>query len=255
MATMTESETTRRYLSRLRLNLRSRDVRKDIANSQALHRRLLDAFPDATTRAGVDLLYRLEARDDNQFPDYVILVQSSAKPDWSRLNAGYLRDESSSFGWPDDGQADVKEVSANFARISPGDQLRFRLRANPTKKYHYREGDVDENGTPRRPTGPNGTRIPLFDDAELHEWIQRKAEQHGFRVLGARWQPDPVTGDRQRGEKVNDTRLVHYAVLFDGLLDVTEVDRFKDALASGIGPAKAYGFGLLSLAPVHATTQ
>lgn len=41
-------------------------------------------------------------------------------------------------------------------------------------------------------------------------------------------------------------------LLFGGVLQVTESAAFHDALVRGIGPAKAYGFGLLSLAPVSA---
>lgn len=251
MATTLEPTTRRRYLSRLRLNLRDRRVRKDLSDSQALHRRLLDAFPEATSRADADLLYRVEARRGGQFPDYVVLVQSGAEPDWSRLDAGYLQDESHAF-WSETGGADVKDVGAMFSQLQSGDQFRFRLRANPTQKRHFTEGDVDEDGNPRRPTGPNGTRMPLFDDAELRDWIVNKGNQHGFEVTGARWQPDPVTGDRQRGEKTNGTKLTHYAVLFEGVLEVTDATTFRDALAHGIGPAKAYGFGLLSLASMNA---
>jgi CRISPR system Cascade subunit CasE len=36
------------------------------------------------------------------------------------------------------------------------------------------------------------------------------------------------------------------------LLEITDAERFRAALAAGIGPAKAYGFGLLSVAPVAA---
>jgi CRISPR system Cascade subunit CasE len=39
------------------------------------------------------------------------------------------------------------------------------------------------------------------------------------------------------------------AVRFDGVLVVTDRDRFIAAITDGIGSAKAFGFGLLSLAP------
>jgi CRISPR-associated protein Cas6/Cse3/CasE subtype I-E len=38
------------------------------------------------------------------------------------------------------------------------------------------------------------------------------------------------------------------AVRFDGVLVVTDLDRFTKAVAAGIGPFKAFGFGLLSVA-------
>jgi CRISPR system Cascade subunit CasE len=37
-------------------------------------------------------------------------------------------------------------------------------------------------------------------------------------------------------------------VEFDGVLKVTDSEAFGRALSSGIGPAKGFGFGLLSVA-------
>jgi len=42
--------------------------------------------------------------------------------------------------------------------------------------------------------------------------------------------------------------LTHQAVLYDGVLEVQAVEQFMTSLQKGIGPAKAFGFGLLSLA-------
>jgi CRISPR system Cascade subunit CasE len=41
------------------------------------------------------------------------------------------------------------------------------------------------------------------------------------------------------------------AVRFDGVLQITHVDQFRSAVLNGIGPAKAFGFGLLSIAPAN----
>ena len=40
------------------------------------------------------------------------------------------------------------------------------------------------------------------------------------------------------------------AALFNGILRVTDAGKFADAVANGIGPAKGFGFGLLSVAPL-----
>jgi CRISPR-associated protein Cas6/Cse3/CasE subtype I-E len=39
------------------------------------------------------------------------------------------------------------------------------------------------------------------------------------------------------------------AVRFDGILQVTNAELFLQTLRAGIGPAKGFGFGLLSVAP------
>jgi CRISPR system Cascade subunit CasE len=38
-------------------------------------------------------------------------------------------------------------------------------------------------------------------------------------------------------------------VLYEGELEVTDTAAFRQALEKGIGSGKAYGFGLLSVAP------
>lgn len=41
------------------------------------------------------------------------------------------------------------------------------------------------------------------------------------------------------------------SVRYDGTLSVTDPVKFHQTLCSGIGPAKAFGFGLLSIAPAR----
>jgi CRISPR system Cascade subunit CasE len=234
------------WLSRLALDLRNRTVHRDVGNSQAMHRRLLDAFPPGMTRAGHGLLYRLEP--DQQRGDrgrIIALVQSTIPPDWSALPAGYLQGDE----WLD-ALPDSKRIDEHYRALNAGDLLRFHLRANPTRKIHT----TAETHTPgTRPTGPNGTRKPLTRE-ELPAWLERKAQRHGFRLLDARNQPDPISGKEQtgfKGMRPDRTMMTHAAVLFDGELEITDADLFRDALWGGIGPAKAYGFGLLSIAPAR----
>ena len=65
---------------------------------------------------------------------------------------------------------------------------------------------------------------------------------------------DPRPDGWVRGEKKDKSDgRVHSiscrAVLFDGLLEVTDADAFRNTLAAGVGPGKGFGFGLLSVAP------
>ena len=46
------------------------------------------------------------------------------------------------------------------------------------------------------------------------------------------------------------THGVHYAVEFQGVLTVTDSALFRTTFTTGIGSAKAFGFGLLALAPL-----
>lgn len=276
-----EMMTTSLYLSRLSLNLRSRHVRDDLANSQALHRRMLDAFPHASREAN-GLLYRIDPAGSSLLHGATVLAQSVAEPDWGTLPEGYLA-TSGEFGFDLDGDAQVKDIAATYGGIRAGDLFRFRLRASPTKRiaweafrraYPERAAHQEARRPDRSPRKLNGPRVPITDytidkilwerdhpgetyrhpesaESMLHAWMVRKGCEHGFLVADLGIRPDPLTGDMQYGQKSGDDgtklALAHKAVVFDGVLKVADLDAFQRALRQGIGSGKAYGFGLLSI--------
>ena len=231
------------YFSRLCLNARNRATRRDLGDLQAIHRTIMSAFPTAgpTARAQERVLWRLEP--DAHRGSAVLLVQSASAPDWSRLAPGYLKDD----------RPEVKPIDAALASVASGMRLRFRLVANPTKRL-LGEG---------RPDGSHakGERIPLRGDEALLAWLARKGAESGFTVgpdsaAAARTVVVRPLGDlvgwRRRGTGDGASQLTLRGVQFEGILTVTDPDRLRQAVASGIGSGKAYGFGLLSLAPVGA---
>jgi CRISPR system Cascade subunit CasE len=244
------------YLSRALLNPISRAVRADIANIEGLHRTLMRAFPDDSgphPRQAHGVLFRLD--EDARRGRFVLLVQSATRPDFTRLPDGYFLDLRDDLGFAGSGVLEnpaIREVGDERARIGAGDSFRFRLRANPTRRIDTKSGDDGK----RR----NGRRVELRDDASRIEWLRRKAEQGGFALHdledggGAAsvsvLEERKLTGRRpDEGGKRHELTLA--PVLFEGRLRVTDADRFRAALAAGIGPAKAYGFGLLSIAPAQ----
>lgn len=115
----------------------------------------------------------------------------------------------------------------------------FQLRANPTKKITK----LGPNGEPLK----NSVRVPLRQRDELVVWMKRKAEQGGFDVDVAKLRT--IHNGPERFEK-NGKTGTHTAVEFQGVLTVTDPTKFHEAFARGIGPAKAFGFGLLMIAPI-----
>lgn len=239
------------YLSRLVLNPRSHDVRRDLGNVQEMHRTIMTAFPDVGgsggARSQLAVLYRLET---SRLGRITLLVQSRQRPDWSVLPTDYLSQSEDRLGNPA-----VKPVGEAYAHIRPGARLVFRLRANPTRKIDTKSGPDGE----RR----NGRRVELAGEERQVDWLRRKAEQAGFAVLmvspdssviNARALPEGrMTGRRPvrvTGAVATQEHTVSLQpVLFEGVLQVTDADRFRLALEEGIGPGKAYGCGLLSVCP------
>lgn len=209
------------YLSCLEIDASDTRGRTWLANPYRVHQRILMAFEDG---AAGRVLFRLEARRD---PPRVI-VQSPEPADWRRafvdhpiLAAAPLQ----------------KEVVLEPSR---GQLLRFLLLANPTRrsKHHM----------PERPDGREiGKRIGLEREEEQRLWLERKGEAGGFRPVDFEVRPRGQSIFR-RGQNRPGLQT-HLGVEFEGLLEVVDPRLFSGTLVDGIGSGKAFGFGLLSIAP------
>lgn len=238
------------YLSCLILNPRYRQL---VTNCQKMHTTLLTAFPSLVgvwnkARKQSKILHRVEFDPEGRT---VVLVQSKDKPDWGRLDPKYFRNTSNDPRTVEQNPA-VMDVNDVYANLRLNQVFLFRLRANPT-----RNRQSDKMGRFKK----NGTRIPITSEKVLFDWLANKGKEGGFVLIPVQLfdaVPDvritfegDVTGWADKGE--NDfgskwRRLTFRSVLFDGHLRITNVERFLRTLEVGIGSAKAYGFGLLSIA-------
>jgi CRISPR system Cascade subunit CasE len=233
------------WLSRLVLDGRDRAVRRDLADVHDLHRTLMRAFPTVAVleaRAAVGFLYRLEPESATYRP--VVLAQSAVQPDWTALPAGYLASELH------DEAAQGKDIEPFLAGLRPGTTVRFRLRANATRRLATRPGGGD---------GP-GPRVPLRQDEARLAWLSRRLGAAGAQLRLAPTSsggvPDvrlvpggTLLGKHPAQANGGGTTITIEAVLFEGRVEVTDPTALCHAVRVGIGPAKAYGCGLLTLAP------
>ena len=209
------------YLSQLTLNPSNRMAQRESHNPYQLHRTLMNGFGDNIKREDANLLHRLEIHPHTG--GMTLLAQSTVEPNWRALvDAGqghYL--------------LSPPKCKPIDLRLEDGRALRFRLVANPTVKKVRR----DENGKRR-----NSNRVPLVHEEKQIKWLYDKGELYGFKVIN-------VGISQIRKQNVRKKDITIYTVQFDGLLQITEAEKFIEAVQTGIGPAKAFGCGLLSLAP------
>ena len=216
------------YLSRLLLNPRSRQAQREVSNPYELHRTIMAAFPE-TLPDGERVLHRLDI--EPRTGQMILLVQSQTEPDW----AGLAEKDVLLFTGP---FSDLENPAVKPVRLSlqAGQRLRFRLRANPIKRLL--RDDPERNLK-------KGQRIGLFRESDQQAWLIRKGQAGGFAILGITITQEGFSG----GQTKNKHKLKHFAVRFDGVLQVTDPDQFLKTLRCGIGSGKGLGFGLLSLAP------
>jgi len=224
------------FLTRIHLNLRSKEARRDLANSYELHSTLCRAFsiPGEKCPEGA-FLWRLEPEEE--VPGQArVLVQSRSLPEWSRIG------QDGWFARPAEPSIDLEE-RLKLASLSVGQRFRYRLRANPC-------------------TTKNGSRQGLLRLADQESWIERRGrELDGFELPKLRsfsLEDEVPAGidvkisqaQIMKGKQRTGNEISVFSVLYDGYLSVRDPDQFRLALRHGIGHGKAFGLGLFSVVPV-----
>ena len=217
------------YLSRIALNVELRATMRALASPQILHGAVEGAFPRAPAGARSRKLWRLDMLNGR----YYLLVLSAQQPDFSRLAA--------QFGCPDANRPwETKSYNPLLARLAAGQIWRFRLRANPVRSSFRDRKDT---------SGRSQVHAHVTQDQQK-QWLLKRAQPHGFLLAEDAF--DIVHTEWKRFRKSDGSgRLVTLrTAAFEGILTISDCERFRQALLCGIGRAKAYGCGLLTVAPL-----
>jgi len=262
---MTTAGSRSLFLSRLLLDLRSRQVRSELAQPYEMHRTLMRAFGNvpeserANARERFGVLFR--ADPDERGERLTVYVQSLSRPDWSYL--ALLSD----YLWRDADQPNpaCKDIAGPYDKLQNGQVLAFRLRANPTKRVAKDK---------KRDGGLDGKRVGLLREEEQIDWLVRKGQERekgkrgGFEIVtkevaGPKGVKQTIhcvkvthegVSEGRKGGDAKSQKMLHLAVRFEGLLRITDADAFRETIVRGIGSAKAFGFGLLSLGSIQSAS-
>lgn len=248
------------YFTRFRVNTGLAQARALLESPQRLHATVLQGFPDApAATGGPRVLWRVDRAQKSQVVLYVV---SPHQPDYTHLME--------QAGWPTLGQGwETRDYKPLLEKLAAGQLWGFRLTANPV---HHVRTDHPRNAPEQ--TKATAHRTPRHQAG----WLLQRQERAGFRVVPQRagaggsgaesvldthelvvhsqrvldFGKNDSTGNDQSGSgqgkpKRRSVRVV--TATFDGVLEVTDAEALRHALTAGIGRAKAYGCGLLTLAP------
>lgn len=206
------------YLSRIELDERNRATAQALESPGILHGAVESSLAGPRERN----LWRIDHLDGKCF----LLILSHRPPHMTQI--------SSQFGRLGD-KGETRNYDTLVERIAAGQSWRFRLRANPILSA------ATENESER------GRIHAHVTTEQQRRWLMERAEKSGFtvepdnfEVVDTRW----YTFAKKRGES---NAVTIRTATFEGILRVTDASLFTHALTRGIGKAKAYGCGLLTI--------
>ncbi|WNB74750.1 type I-E CRISPR-associated protein Cas6/Cse3/CasE [Methylomonas koyamae] len=150
--------------------------------------------------------------------------------------------------------------------LKAGDLLSFSLRANPVEQVKLERSESEQlehaeqrkaNGLPEKQTKKrihhdvvmqlkkslSDEERQSYSQAELEQqagekWLNERAEKNGFRVLS-------VTAQGYQQHHFKKRQIKISTLDFTGELQITDPEKFRQTLFTGLGRAKAFGCGLL----------
>lgn len=211
------------FLTRLTLDPTAYRPERLIRNTQQLHAAIAASFPEG---AGGRVLWRIEPADRSG--EIRILVASPAGPTESELWERITTHD----------RVQTRDYVPLLDRLAKGDRYRFRATLNPVRTH-------------------NGKHTPIFGRKAQIDWVAAKLGGNGVSLNVHSPDLDADEPDVQITGTLNDrfTRagspgaIELLKVTYDGSLTVTDPEKLRHALCNGIGRAKGYGCGLLTLAP------
>ncbi|MEU3601572.1 type I-E CRISPR-associated protein Cas6/Cse3/CasE [Streptomyces sp. NPDC006798] len=218
------------WLTRIVPSPSSREARRDLGGSDQgirLHKRMLQMFPDGVqgpARAEFGVLFRAE--ESPRGPQ--ILLQSRIEPDPSRLPGTY-------------GSVETRSLEALLLNLHKDMVVNYRCVANPVRKQRTTSREAD-----------NLPPIVALSGNAAVEWWERQSDASGLEPLHINAHPlAMVSGHQSPKGPAAKQRIQIARTQFDGTARVLDSGLLREKLATGIGRGKAYGCGLLSLAPAR----
>ncbi|PRW64774.1 type I-E CRISPR-associated protein Cas6/Cse3/CasE [Actinopolyspora mortivallis] len=214
------------HLIRFHLAARCRRVWSGgLLNGHAIHQELMRLAPDnlgknPRQRAGV--LWRAEENSNG----ITILAQLNQPPHSDRLADDFATD------------VDQRELTPMLNALTAGARVRYRIAANATKR-HGNSASEEKKG-----------KLANLHGTEAELWWLRKATQAGLHPLEVTSTVLPdILGAPTKDRHDKQRTIRHGVTRFDGIGIVTDPDLLHTTVLDGIGRARTYGCGLLSLGP------
>ena len=222
------------YLSRVEIDFDNRRKTRNLSHLGAYHDWVERSFPkDLNLENRSRKLWRVDRLNNK----YYLLIVSQNKP-LIRSEKNPEKEGLERYGVLGTGQ--VKDYDPFLNSIQNQMTMRFRVKLNTVKS------DAEEG---RKAGLKRGRLFPIVNQEDLVKFFMARAEANGFKVEEDSFLV--VEKGFEKMKKKNMKPLDLAMAVYEGVLTVTDREKFIKALTEGIGKKKAYGFGMMTAIPMN----
>lgn len=204
------------YLSKIPLDPANRTTRELMTSPAKIHGAIEQSFQGDRKRN----LWRIDRFSEG----YHLYLLSEEPP--------LVQNISINFGVAAQEQILTRSYDPLLQKIQGGQIWQFRLIANPVKSV------FDKNSE-------RGKVVAHVTPQQQKKWLLDRSADYGFALDSDRF--DVVKSDWKKFKKNGGKNVSLKIATFEGYLTVTNEAVFRNTLVTGIGRAKAYGCGMLTV--------
>lgn len=227
------------YFSKVLINPELRKSRAMLADPHITHGMATKAVPPNLQSSDEGrILWRID-RNEQQMVLYIVT------PVEPRLD--HIVEQ---VGWPS-APAQTTDYVRFLDSLRKGQEFAFKVTLNPIKTIKNERGQTQ--------------KVPHVSVKHQINWFLDRTDGWGFDIVRSAEDVRPVAGQtamlrnldvvkredlrfsKPDGDRIKN-KVVHRTATFEGLLEVSDVERLRHSLTHGMGRAKAYGCGLMTLA-------
>lgn len=216
------------YISRVEIDDKNRQKLKELQSLGSYHNWVERSFPDEK-KSEFRHLWRIDRLQNKRY----LLIVSPNKPDMVQLEKYGVR-----------GTAQISNYDHYLNSLKENQILRFRLTANPVSRHN---GKVIKASMPAdKKQGKN-----MLDRQK--DWLLKRTAGKGFKIVKNDLGMDDfeiVSRKLLRLKHRNDQAVNLKQVTYEGILQITDLEKFKETLVKGLGRERAYGMGLITVIPI-----
>lgn len=214
------------YLSRVEIDINNRRKMKDLTHLGSYHGWVEESFTEENSKENRSRkLWRIDKLGEK----YYLLILSENEPDLKKLEKYGVEKTATS-----------KNYDNFLDSLEEGMKAKFRIKLNTVRAYKDKE-----NPTKRG-------RIMAVPNEKLNDFFIDKARRNGFEVKSEEFKISKLETEYFMHIDKDETKKSRKKIIsatYEGVLKITDLAKFKDALTSGIGKKKAYGCGFLTIIP------
>jgi CRISPR system CASCADE complex protein CasE/Cse3 len=225
------------YLTRMEINPRRRAARRYLGSPQVMHAAVEAAFP--ATSAGERRLWRIDRVGEGVW----LYLTSGTRPDLTHIVEDIGRPRTQ--GW------ETKDYTPLLDKLAAGQVWAFRLTANPTHSGRRSRDSADTQ------------RFGHLTVTQQEQWLGSRLVGWGTRCIGTPQGAGEEGGPAPLSFAAVGREVVQFShgrsgtggrqvtltrTSYEGALEVVDPQALRSALVNGMGHAKAYGCGLMTLA-------